>query len=364
MKISLLTFSKESNFGANLQCYALCKALQSMGHDVYIIDIQLHKKAANWHDALLQLPMKWYFSQFRRKYLNFFTRKFKTVADLQSVEHKSDLYIVGSDQVWNPDITRHLDPLVYFFSFLPDGVRRISYAASFGTESWLSSALTEEVKTLLHKFNAVSVREKTGVAICKETLGIEARLVVDPTLLLSSYDEICGKYNPQRETNELVYFTFIRNKAEQKVIAEFAKANNMLAMALRSNRPIPGFKRRVYLSVSEWLNSIRYAKLVVTSSFHCMVFCIIFHKKFVSFPANAERATRQENLLAQLGLSDHFCKDTNDLYKTMEHVINKDIDYDAIDEKIKKMREESLNFLRECCSGGVYRMMNDKVKES
>ena len=118
------------------------------------------------------------------------------------------------------------------------------------------------------------------------------------------------------------------------------------------------------MSVAEWLNSIRYAKLVVSFSFHCMVFCILFHKKFVALPAKAGRATRQENLLAQLGLSDQYCKDSKDLYKTMEHVINKDIDFDAIDEKIKKMREESLNFLRECCSGGVYRMMNDKVKES
>ena len=350
MKISLLTFSKESNFGANLQCYALCKTLQSIGHDVYIIDIQLHKKAASWHDALLQLPMKWYFSQFRRKYLNLFTRKFKTVADLQGVEHKSDLYIVGSDQVWNPDITRHLDPLVYFFSFLPDGVRRISYAASFGTERWQSLVLTEEVKTLLHKFNAVSVREQTGVAICQDTFGIDARLVVDPTLLLTSYDGICGKYNPKRETNELVYFTFIRNHAEQRIIAEFAKANNMQAMALRSNRPISGFKRRIYLTVSEWLNSIRYAKLVVTNSFHCMVFCIIFHKKFIAIPAKTGRTTRQEGLLEQLGLSDHFCKETSDLYRTMEHVINKDLDYAVIDQKIKVMREESLDFLRECCS--------------
>jgi polysaccharide pyruvyl transferase WcaK-like protein len=353
MKISLLTFSKESNFGANLQCYALCKTLQSIGHDVDIIDIQLHKKAANWHDALLQLPMKWYFSQFRRKYLNLFTRKCKTVADLQSAEHKSDLYIVGSDQVWNPDITRHLDPLVYFFSFLPDGVRRISYAASFGTESWQFSDLTEEVKMLLHKFNAVSVREQTGVSICKDTFGIDARLVVDPTLLLTSYDGICGKYNPQRETNELVYFTFIRNQAEQRIIAEFAKANNMQAMALRSNRPISGFKRRVYITVSEWLNSIRYAQLVVTNSFHCMVFCIIYHKKFVAVSAKAGRATRQEGLLEQLGLCDHFCKGTSDLCRTMEHVINKDLDYAVIDQKIKVMREESLDFLRECCSERV-----------
>ena len=350
MKISLLTFSKESNFGANLQCYALCKTLQNMGHQIDIIDIQLPRIYFSWYTTLLQIPQDFLFFLFRKKHLNYFTREYKTTTELKNAQHKSDLYIVGSDQVWNPDITKRLDSLIYFFSFLPDSVNRISYAASFGTESWNSSALAEEVKTSLHKFNAVSVREQTGVTICKDTFGIDAQLVVDPTLLLTSYDEICGSYKPNRETNELVYFTFTRNKAEQRIISEFAKANNIPAMALRSNHPIQGFRQRLYVSVAEWLNSIRYAKLVVTNSFHCMVFCIIFHKKFVAFPSKAGRTTRQEGLLEQLGLQDHFCKETSNLYKTMEHVIHKDIDYAVIDKKIKEMREESCDFLKEVCS--------------
>lgn len=350
MKISILTFSKESNFGANLQCYALCKTLQSMGHQIDIIDIQLPKIYFSWYTTLLQIPQDFLFFLFRKKHLNYFTREYKTTTELKNAQHRSDLYIVGSDQVWNPDITKRLDSLVYFFTFLPDDVCRISYAASFGTDSWLSPALTEEVKALLHKFNTVSVREQSGVAICKNTFGIDARLVADPTLLLSSYDDICGKYSPLHETNELVYFTFIRNKDEQRIIAEFANNNHLQAISLRSNRPISGFKQRAYLSVAGWLNSIRYAKIVVTFSFHCVVFCILFHKKFVIIPAKAGRAARQESLLAQLGLSDHFCKDTSALYKTMEYVINKDIDYAVIDEKIKKMREESLDFLKEACS--------------
>ncbi len=352
MKISILTFSKETNFGANLQCYALCKTLQGMGHQVDMIDIQLPKIHFSWYTTLLQIPQKFLFFLFRKKYLNYFTKKYKTVAELQNDQHKSDLYIVGSDQVWNTDLTKRLDPLVYFFSFLPEGVRRISYAASFGKVNWNAPELTENVNNLLHKFNAVSVREQTGVAICKDTFGIDAQLVVDPTLLLTSYDEICGKYNPQRENNELVYFTLIRNKEEQTVIADFSKTNNLQAMVLRSNRSITGFKQRLYLSVADWLNSIRYAKLVVTNSFHCMVFCILFHKKFVAVPAKSGRATRQEGLLEQLGLSDHFCKDTSDLYKTMDHVIHKDIDYAVIDGKIKKMREGALDFLMEVCSRG------------
>jgi len=340
MRISLLTFSKETNFGANLQCYALCKTLQSMGHRVNIIDIQLPAKSFNWRATLSRLPEDFLFFLFRKKHLDFFTKNY----------NNSDLYIVGSDQVWNTELTQRLDPLVYFFSFLPDGVRRVSYAASFGTERWQSAALTDTVKMLLHKFNAVSVREQSGVTICKETFGIDAKLVADPALLLSSYDEICGKYIQESETNELVYFTFIRNKEEQKILAEFSRNNHLQAVALRSSRSIPGFRRRLYVSVSGWLKSIRYAKLVVTNSFHCMVFCLIFHKKFVAVPAKTGRSTRQESLLEQLGLSDHFCKETDKLYCTLDHVANKQMDYAEIDRKIKDIREASMDFLKVTCT--------------
>lgn len=348
MKISILTFSKETNFGATLQCYALCKVLQGMGHNVDIIDIQLKSYSMSWYSAIMRLPMVWLFCQFRKQYLNIFTRHFN-VENLCRNYPKSDLYIVGSDQVWNPAITKRLDPLIYFFSFLPRGVRRISYAASFGTETWNYPNLTSQVKELIHQFDAVSVREESGVNICKDVFNVDATLVVDPTLFLSSYDKICGHYDNLRETNELVYFTFMKKKAEQKVIADFSEANNLQAVILRSNRPIPRFKWRPYITVAEWLNNIRYAKIIVTDSFHCMVFCIIFHKKFVAVPAKKGRSTRQESLLRQLGLLDYYCKDTSFLYKTLEYVYNTNINYTETDMIINEMRKLSLDYLEDAC---------------
>lgn len=353
MKISILTFSKETNFGANLQCYALCKTLQGMGHKVDIIDIQLKRYSMSWYSAIMRLPMVWLFRQFRKQYLNVFTRHFSNVNELRRNYPKSDLYIVGSDQVWNPAITKRLDPLTYFFSFLPGEARRISYAASFGTGTWNFPNLTSQVKELIHQFDAVSVREESGVKICNEVFNTKATLVTDPTLLLSSYDDICGKYDAGHETNDLTYYTFVHNAPIQEVLVDFAKSQNLDAVVLRSNRTYTGFKLKRYVTVSEWLNSIRYSKIVVTDSFHCMVFCILFHKQFVAIPIKGGRATRQENLLELLGLRDHFCKETSDLYRTMEHVIHKDLDYAVIDQKIKMMREESLDFLRECCSERV-----------
>lgn len=108
MKISVLTFSKETNFGANLQCYALCKTLQNMGHNVDIIDFQLPPYSMTWYSAVLRIPRLWLFRQFRKQHLNIFTRHYNSVDELEHDCPKSDLYIVGSDQVWNQGITKRL----------------------------------------------------------------------------------------------------------------------------------------------------------------------------------------------------------------------------------------------------------------
>lgn len=345
MKISVLTFSKETNFGANLQCYALCKTLQNMGHKVDIIDIQLAPYSMPWYSAIFRIPRLWLFRQFRKQHLNIFTRHYNSVDELKHDCPKSDLYIVGSDQVWNPGITKRLDPLVYFFSFLPYDARRISYAASFGTETWQNPELTDDVKLLLSKFEAVSVREDNAVQICKETFNVDATQVVDPTLLLPSYDEICGQYDMHKEKQKLMYYTFVRDDKTKDILADFAEDNKLQAVYLCSNRKYPRFKRKLYVSVAGWLNEIRYSRIVVTSSFHCMVFCLIFHKKFVAIQGHKGRSSRQKSLLNKLGLPEFFCDDINNLYQTMKLALETDIDYYKVDEEIKLLREDSLDFL-------------------
>ena len=350
MKISVLTFSKEINFGANLQCYALCKTLQNMGHKVDIIDIQLAPYSMPWYSAIFRIPRLWLFRQFRKQHLNIFTRHYNSVDELKHDCPKSDLYIVGSDQVWNPGITKRLDPLVYFFSFLPVDARRISYAASFGTETWQNPEITDDVKRLLSKFDAVSVREDNAVQICKETFNVDATQVLDPTLLLTSYDEICGQYDKRKETQELLYYELGRYAETKKILADFAEDNKLQAVYLCSNRKYPRFKKKQYVSVAGWLNEIRYSRIVVTSSFHCMVFCLIFHKKFVAIQGHKSRSSRQKSLLNKLGLAEFFCDDTSKLYQTVKLALETDIDYQKVDEELKLLRKDSLAFLERVLS--------------
>lgn len=345
MKITILTFSKEDNNGANLQCYALYKTLCGWGHDVDILDIQLAPLKMSLLSKIIRIKKHFDYINFRKRYLNCFTKKYKTIDQLVNTPPKSDLFVVGSDQVWNPEITKRLDPLVYFFSFLPDGVKRISYAASFGIVQWTNDKIKDDVRLLLSKFSAISVREDSGVEICNKTFGVDARVVCDPTLLLDSYEDICGKYDRRKETNQLMYFKFVRNAAVRDFIKENAKRYNYKVNALGEFRYLKGGVYRPFYKIEDWLNTIRYSKLIITDSFHCIVFCVLFHKKFIALPGHNNRLSRINSLLDTLGLSDRFCNNFDELKNRYECLINTDIDYNEVDKKKEIFKNQSLEFL-------------------
>lgn len=345
MKISILTFSKEVNYGANLQCYALTHYLQKLGHEVDIIDIQLPEIKYGILYRILTMYDKYLFNRFRNKHLNFFTRKFKDVNELYNNPPKSDLYIVGSDQVWNPDITKRLDPKIYFFSFLPENSRRISYAASFGTNEWGNISLTEDIKSLLKKFEAISVREKEGVNICKSTFDLEAKEVIDPTLLLDSYNEICDIKPSTANFNKVVYFKFINDKKCEKVISNFCKNNQLKPIHLAHKKPIKGFIFKPFVSIENWLGTIKSSRFIITDSFHCTVFCILMKKEFIVLPSIHGRANRMLNLLDNLNLSNRFCKDSQELSKKIDQLYHDKIDYNSVYSQLDILRNSSKIFI-------------------
>lgn len=347
MKITILTFSKEDNNGANLQCYALYKILCEWGHSVNILDIQLAPLEMSFLSKILRIKNHFNYINFRKRHLNCFTKKYETLGELVNNPPKSDLFIVGSDQVWNPEITKRLDPLIYFFSFLPDGRKRISYAASFGIEQWTNEDIKDDVRLLLSKFNAISVREDSGVEICNKTFKIDAKMVCDPTLLLDSYEEICGKYDSRKETNQLMYFKFVRNAAVRDFITDNAKLYNYRVIALGEFRYFRGGIYRPFYKLEDWLNTIRYSKCIVTDSFHCTVFCILFKKRFIALPGRCNRLSRINSLLDTLGLSNRFCLDLNELQTKFEYLVNTDINYNEVDVRKEIFKRQSLDFLKQ-----------------
>lgn len=345
MKVSIFTFSKEYNYGANLQCYALSKILKGLGHDVDIIDAQLSRIPTSIISRIISIPNRISFWLFQKSFFRF-TRHYSDYKELCDNPPLRDAYIVGSDQVWNPEITKRFHPEAYFFSFVPKGKLKIAYAASFGMEKWHPTAWDDKIKSLIKEFHAVGVREYGGRKICKETFDIDASVVLDPTLLLTSYDEICGKYKPEKQTKNLIYFKFVKSNKSEDVCKIIARNHQLTPIYLGHKKFVKGFRYTPFVSVKKWLNSIRYADFVIADSFHCLSFCLIFRKQFISLPSAEGRSGRMQNLLSSLGISERFCATLDELNARGEYLYNKKIDYKVIDEKLESLRNSSLMFLK------------------
>ena len=207
MILALLTIWHEKNYGAELQVYATVKILKELGHTVKLIDLRLSDiKEQNFKGKIADFISK--YSPENQKFNRFWERiecdkiRYQSVKELQNNPPMADAYIVGSDQVWNPDITKKYANL-FFLDFGADIIRRISYASSFGVESWQHNDCTDKVASLLQRFSYLSCRESSGVKILREVFHRQAEHVLDPTLLFSDYSEFVKSLHEQRT---LVYY--------------------------------------------------------------------------------------------------------------------------------------------------------------
>ena len=345
MKISVLTFSKSKNYGGNLQCYALSTYLKQLGHIVEQIDIQRPAPKMSLISRILRFSDYIFFPLFWFRYIVHYSRPYKTLKEIELNPPQNDAIIVGSDQVWNPDLTKSLDPLVYFLPFAPDTTKKIAYAASFGMSEWTDNSLAERIKPLIKDFTHIGVREVEGVQICSKVFGVESKLVLDPTFLIYSYDEICGKYDKTIKHKGLVLFKFENQQKIDSVCLELSEKLFEKPILLHGTRKISGFTLKRFVSVPRWLRTIRYAKYIVTDSFHCTVFCILFHKQFITTSYVSSRNSRIITLLNSLGLEERFCPDLKTLHERGVALMQKSINYEEVDLRKKKLQEESRNFL-------------------
>lgn len=347
MKVKILTFSKDTNLGANLQCYALSTVLKRWGLDVQIIDFQLSKSKYSFPGNFLVYIDSLLRALFRWRFYPSFTKKIKKADDLCADGNSDVVYIVGSDQVWNPDITKDRK-LYYFFAFLPNCMKRIAYAASFGKAIWNKTSVDIEIEDYLSKFSAIGVREESGVKICDEVFNVRAEAVLDPTLLLEDYDDIIGRKEGM-ENKELVIVKFVQNEAFYDVCKHIAEELGLKPVLLNYKRYKRGFVFRPFVTVGSWLRSIRNSSFVVADSFHCMVFAIIFKRQFIVLPAYKDRTERITNLLLKLGLDDRLYPDIESVYCDNRWMDK--IDYEKVYERLEKERIHSLSFLKNSIFG-------------
>lgn len=385
MKVAILTFSKTTNYGAALQCYALSSFIQNAGHEVIIFNAPLDSEEAinvslirlicrkvkktlkkiilsnkqsnsefvrysrsekeKKEDIFWDKQVRLLFESFSQTYLPPFTKELKNEQDFKEQYPQADLYIVGSDQVWNLSITQS-QKKIFFFSFLKDEAR-ISYAASFGgSTQWSGTPKeTQEINQLLKKFKGISVRENSGISILHDIFHLNGVEVLDPTLLLSSieYDKLAEKSNLEA-SQDLYAYKFIINDIWLETLKFISEETETKLRMDCETIQLPNVPFNPALSIEGWLKLIKTAKFVVTDSFHCTVFCILFKKQFIVSPSYSGGEGRMLSFLKKLGLEDRFYYTTKDIRKNAK-AWKTPIDYDKVYQKLNYHKEQSRKYL-------------------
>lgn len=375
MKIGIINMQYSvHNYGALLQAAALQNAIEKLQPEAFVehIDIRApwqsprreRKKVSPpervWN-LLRNLAKNWpavprngnfeVFSEFRDAYIKRTVKTYLSDEDYANEGWDYDAVVVGSDQVFRAYYVAN-DWDIYFLDFLPESCRRVAYAASFGVDHWEASddsVLTANIRKALSRFFAISVREESGVSICDRQFGLAAEHVLDPTLLigLEFFDAIIETADSPKEMPDWAVHLISNDAAYAD---ELPKLSRRLSKSLKNiyykrHKRWPLRPSATFSSVPRWLGLIRGAKeLVLTDSYHCVCFCILFRKEFLVFLSKEKGAGRMYSLLKLLNLEDRICEDR----ATLERVAlgKQQIDYNAVERVLETERLKGWNFLR------------------
>ena len=354
MNIGIITQPLINNYGGTLQNYALQKVLQNMGHNPVTCN---YLPAKSWIRVLISLAITpfLYFTNRRRTFrsclpvrrddvISVFlkentniTKRIPAYTDSLIKDYHLDGFIVGSDQVWRPVYNEGV--LQDNFLAFTEGynIKRVAYAASFGVENWeYSKSLTHCCSRFAREFDAISVREDSGVQLCIENLHVRAKKVIDPTLLLveNDYNKIAKA--PKGLSERYIYSYILNDTAEKKQFIHSLCRKNGL------NNINIGINRKLKYSIPEWLGLFKGADMVITDSFHGTVFSIIYKKEFYVLENKKRGASRIHSLLCSLGLIDRYieeCEAIDPVHLTSP------INWDAVTQKLEILHRESMTFL-------------------
>ena len=268
---------------------------------------------------------------------------------------EKDAFIVGSDQVWRGSHANGIESLPHFFlSFASEQQRNrsIAYAASFGSDSWEGSPEeTAECARLLKDFKAVSVREHSGIRLCREHLGVEAVQMPDPTLLLEveNYSRLISRWWTRSLPKPCMAVYLLDETEEKKQLTQaVAEHAGLYPQQLTAHGDAPRAMDRIPLSVPQWLRCIRDAECVLTDSFHGCVFAIIFNKPFVCLGNEARGSARFDSLLGTFGLQNRLLN--NPTAEQVTECMNTPIDWKQVNSIRCSEKQRALQFLKDSLS--------------
>ena len=365
MEIGIITSHYALNAGAILQAFALQSYLTNLGHDVEFIDYRPDRKYS-FRSFIAKSPSvmlnKWKDIYNDKKYTkaDLFGRvlkrsKIRYLTEEQLIKNPPiyDLYITGSDQVWN--FYNKLSS-AYLLSFAPPQARKVAYAVSMG-QCKMNKSLYQDFKDALSDFEAISLREKNGVEFVSSLFNNERtiRQTIDPTLLIPirEYDKIVE----ERNNNKLYIASYILTILEKEYIPIIEHIKEYYKCPLINLRNpstcihVPNAKNRI-VTPYQWLYFIKNSKFVISGSFHAIVFSLLFHKPFVVLiPATLAKEGgnyRINSLLESVGLLNRcfFHPDINKI----EEILVQPVEWQKIDAALEKMRKQSIDFLNDLLS--------------
>ena len=357
MKIGILTFHCAINYGAVLQAYGLQESLKSLGHEVYIID---------YRPQYLKDPYRLFFPERFKgcgvlRNFRFFLREIMTIPirykrrcafnrfvekhlhleslDIQNEDNDFDCFVLGSDQIWNPQITEG-DSVFWGDAPCFKGKRMLTYAASAGSVTALKEIDIDKLKSRLLKFSALSVREKSLSHYLSKELQLKNQLVVDPVLLAGkdTFNEIVTFEKLHKPY--LLFFSLDKHDEALNIAKKYSALQGLeLIEMYSSSECIKDDKVLQSLSPNEFIGYFEKAKFVISPSFHGTVFSILFHKPFICVDHNFGKS-RFHSLLDMLGLKERIV----DIF-IQDDLNFSDINWDSVDEILSRKRNEALFFI-------------------
>lgn len=348
MKIGIITFHRANNYGAVLQCFALQEALKQVGYNVQIINYKqpfieskdrifsfaqitkIFSKPRKTIRYILEtkhrIQVNTLFNHFRNKYLNC-----TTACTKNNIPQNFDCYIIGSDQLWNIECTKKIDTIFFGNFSHPKSSLICGYAISGNTKS-LNQIPNEILKQYLRNFNHVSFREINLRDNVLQKTGINGRVDLDPTLLLSPnvWNKIINT-NWENKKYILVYeVRRVKNKERNLDIAAVKLSQQLKCdiIHLSSYKYTP----------EDFVSLFKYATYIITSSFHGTVFSLIFNKPVSVVKLNDGHDNRYINLLESINATHLLCDIDN-------IIINNNIDYENINKDLKKLQEKSIAYI-------------------
>lgn len=380
MKIGIITFHSAHNYGAVLQAWSLQEYLKQQGHEVEIVNLRL-----NVIDKLYRLTYKtnkkicgieavnkfanYVYYQVRKesyrftdaakyeKYYKFerfinhklpVTKEVNNLEELQKLNLRYDALIAGSDQIWNAAMMKGINP-AYFLQFGNADALRISYAASIGTEE-IPPQYRLLFQRYLREFDYISVREKKARDQVMQLTDQPVDLVADPTFLLKREDFDKIRKKPKTSGKYIYVHNVHLQRVDESLNSVAEEMSKRLGLPIIHN-----WSQKVYSNeaghftggIEEFVGMVSEAEYVITNSFHCTVFAIIYNRNFITVP-HFKNPDRMRNLLDDLGILEHLIDSGSKIPKDLSKLV---IDYEEVERRRSVMGDHAKAFLKTSLAG-------------